>query len=64
MIITSDTFRAKNITKDDGTTIFLNIKPSEYFVKPLLKEYIFNPSALVINDLIHFSSLELLFFAS
>jgi len=49
MIITSDTFRAKNITKDDGTTIFLNIKPSEYFVKPLLKEYIFNPSALTLK---------------
>jgi len=42
-------FRTNQQTGENGTLSFLGLSPGEYFIKPLLKEYEFNPKSRLIT---------------
>lgn len=44
-----ESYRKNLITGDDGIIHFNSLAPSEYFIRPMLKEYKFEPNSKVIN---------------
>jgi hypothetical protein len=40
-------YRNNNVTQQQGVFSFLSLYPGEYYLKPLLKEYIFEPASQV-----------------
>eukprot|EP00002_Diphylleia_rotans_P033625 TRINITY_DN7168_c0_g1_i1.p1 TRINITY_DN7168_c0_g1~~TRINITY_DN7168_c0_g1_i1.p1 ORF type:complete len:1153 (-),score=253.99 TRINITY_DN7168_c0_g1_i1:369-3827(-) len=44
--LSSDGFRSNNITSKDGALTFTNLHPGSYYLRIMLKEYQFEPSAM------------------
>lgn len=44
----SDRYRKNLVTGDDGVIKFHSLSPSEYFLKPMMKEYKFNPNSKLV----------------
>ena len=42
-------FRSNNFTNKEGSLIYYNLNPGQYYAKPLLREYEFSPAAKVIS---------------
>lgn len=42
-------FRSNNLTLDNGTMVFANLGPGQYFFRPMLKEYTFSPVSQMID---------------
>ena len=42
-------YRSNNMTNAHGTLEFLNLSPGPYFLKPMLKEYLFEPPQLSLE---------------
>jgi len=43
--LSGENYRSNNVTHPNGTLIFHSLYPDTYFLKPMLKEYSFNPSS-------------------
>jgi hypothetical protein len=43
--LSGDSYRSNNVTQLNGSFVFSNLLPGQYFVRPFLKEYIFDPSS-------------------
>uniref|UniRef100_A0A8C4NGS2 Nodal modulator n=1 Tax=Eptatretus burgeri TaxID=7764 RepID=A0A8C4NGS2_EPTBU len=44
-------FRSNRLTLDDGSLKFTDLTPGQYFVKPMMKEYRFDPTAQMVEVL-------------
>ncbi|KAK5639267.1 hypothetical protein RI129_011759 [Pyrocoelia pectoralis] len=44
-----ESYRSNLQTNEDGKIAFASLSPSEYFLKPMMKEYRFNPSSKIIE---------------
>ncbi|XP_006814110.1 BOS complex subunit NOMO1 [Saccoglossus kowalevskii] len=44
-------FRSNNLTQDKGLMHFGNLKPGQYFLRPMMKEYKFEPSSQMMEVL-------------
>ncbi|XP_060065049.1 BOS complex subunit NOMO2-like [Ylistrum balloti] len=42
-------YRSNNVTSDNGTINFIGLSPGEYFLRPMMKEYKFDPSSQTIE---------------
>uniref|UniRef100_A0A915L755 Nodal modulator 1 n=1 Tax=Romanomermis culicivorax TaxID=13658 RepID=A0A915L755_ROMCU len=42
-------YRSNNLTGDNGSITFVGLSPGEYFVKPILKEYNFDPPTQIVK---------------
>ncbi|XP_033218946.1 nodal modulator 2 isoform X2 [Belonocnema kinseyi] len=42
-------YRKNSITNENGQMTFKSLSPGEYYLRPMMKEYKFNPSSKVIN---------------
>ncbi|XP_052805284.1 nodal modulator 1-like [Mya arenaria] len=42
-------YRSNNLTRDDGTMTFIGLSPGQYFLRPMMKEYKFEPVSRVIE---------------
>ncbi|KYQ48115.1 Nodal modulator 3 [Trachymyrmex zeteki] len=42
-------YRKNSITNEDGKFIFNSLSPGEYYLRPMMKEYRFDPSSKMIN---------------
>ncbi|XP_064641106.1 BOS complex subunit NOMO3-like [Lineus longissimus] len=42
-------YRSNNLTHDNGNMIFTNLSPGQYFLRPMMKEYQFDPSSKMIE---------------
>ncbi|KAL4228821.1 hypothetical protein ACF0H5_011861 [Mactra antiquata] len=42
-------YRSNNLTTQDGTMAFLNLSPGQYFLRPMMKEYKFEPSSQMLE---------------
>jgi len=47
--LSSGTYRSNNPTNANGTVTFFNLFPNSYFLRPLLKEYVFRPTTKSIE---------------
>ncbi|RWS20996.1 nodal modulator 3-like protein, partial [Leptotrombidium deliense] len=45
----SDNFRKNSITPESGQLSFVGLNPGQYFVRAVLKEYLFEPSSKIID---------------
>jgi hypothetical protein len=45
----SEGYRQNRLTAKDGRISFIGLAPGDYFVKPVLKEYKFEPSSVVVT---------------
>lgn len=45
----SESYRKNLITGDDGTINFHSLSPSQYYLRPMMKEYRFEPSSKIID---------------
>ncbi|EGD83695.1 hypothetical protein PTSG_04300 [Salpingoeca rosetta] len=59
LTVTGGTYRKSRATRDNGTVIFKHLRPMQYFVKPLLKSFVFRPASSLVNmtagQLVHVS---------
>jgi len=44
-------YRSNNLTKEDGTMLFVDLSPGQYFLRPMMKEYKFEPASQMIDVL-------------
>lgn len=44
-----DSYRNNLFTGDDGTIVFHSLSPSQYYLRPMMKEYRFEPSSKLID---------------
>ncbi|XP_053408059.1 nodal modulator 3-like [Mercenaria mercenaria] len=44
-------YRSNNLTHDDGTMVFMNLSPGQYFLRPMMKEYKFEPVSQMLEVL-------------
>lgn len=42
-------YRSNNLTHEDGTMVFLNLSPGQYFLRPMMKEYKFEPASQMLE---------------
>lgn len=47
----AESYRSNMQTDEQGVIIFGSLSPSEYFLKPMMKEYSFEPASKSINVL-------------
>ncbi|XP_072048765.1 LOW QUALITY PROTEIN: BOS complex subunit NOMO1-like [Amphiura filiformis] len=47
--LTGGQFRSNNLTDADGTKVFLDLKPDQYFLRALMKEYKFEPGSQMLD---------------
>jgi len=44
-------YRSNQLTKEDGTMTFSSLGPGQYFLRPMMKEYLFEPASQMIDVL-------------
>ncbi|KHN71026.1 Nodal modulator 1, partial [Toxocara canis] len=44
-----DNYRSNNLVNESGKINFVGLKPGEYFIRPILQEYRFEPPTLMLN---------------
>ncbi|XP_070547557.1 BOS complex subunit NOMO1-like [Ptychodera flava] len=49
--LSGGSFRSNNLTQSNGTMHFSNLKPGQYFLRPMMKEYRFEPNSQMIDVL-------------
>jgi len=42
-------YRKNNLTENDGSLVFTNLNPGQYFLRPMQKEYSFEPNSKIID---------------
>ncbi|XP_073255709.1 BOS complex subunit NOMO3-like [Porites lutea] len=47
--LSASQFRSNNFSLENGTMVFANLGPGQYFFRPMLKEYVFSPASQVID---------------
>ncbi|XP_061181394.1 BOS complex subunit NOMO1-like [Saccostrea echinata] len=44
-------YRSNNVTRENGTIVFIGLSPGQYYLRPMMKEYKFEPNSQMIDVL-------------
>lgn len=44
-----ESYRKNSVTSEDGQLVFNSLSPGEYYLRPMMKEYRFDPPSKMIN---------------